>query len=162
MAEVSTTPAKGPGTRQRKRSTRIDMTAMVDVAFLLLTFFILTTTLAQPTALELNVPTEGPGGQVPCSNTLQVFLGADHKAHVDLACSGNLQTIGLDAMGLRKMVETELKANPALIVSIKGTNACTWRDVVDVLDEMKIVGAKRYAFASASPDDMAYLESKGL
>ncbi len=56
MAEIqegNATP-RGGRPRQKKKSTRVDMTAMVDVAFLLLTFFILTTTMASPHAMEVN------------------------------------------------------------------------------------------------------------
>src|SRR6187402_3498809 len=59
MAELSQSPGRNRGhIRSKKLSTRIDMTPMVDLAFLLLTFFILTTTLQKPYALQIEKPLE--------------------------------------------------------------------------------------------------------
>ncbi|MBS1567925.1 MAG: biopolymer transporter ExbD [Bacteroidetes bacterium] len=82
MADVPEGGGGGGGRHQKKRakkgSTRIDMTPMVDLAFLLLTFFILTTTMYKPSTLQLTfpVPPEGPNPPKPTevNNALTLFL----------------------------------------------------------------------------------------
>ena len=72
MAELDTSGGgkhKGGKVRTKKKATRVDLTAMVDLAFLLITFFILTTTLNKPKALELIMPDK------------------DEKTHATITCS---------------------------------------------------------------------------
>ena len=73
---------KGPGVKKAKKlSTRVDMTPMVDLGFLLITFFIFTTTMSTPTTLALNVPKkvedETKQIEIKASNAMTVMLGAN-------------------------------------------------------------------------------------
>lgn len=82
MAEINTgsdSGGKGGKTHAKKQSTRVDMTPMVDLAFLLLTFFILTATFNKPQALDINmpVPVKNPeeGTKVPEELTTTLLIG---------------------------------------------------------------------------------------
>src|ERR1700744_2677910 len=84
MAELDTSGGgkKGGKIRRKKASTRIDLTAMVDLAFLLITFFIMTTTLAKPKAMDMFMPDKTKKDvqlPVPETRTMTVLLGANDK-----------------------------------------------------------------------------------
>src|ERR1700761_2342849 len=85
MAELDTSGGggkKGGKIRSKKASTRIDLTAMVDLAFLLITFFIMTTTLAKPKAMDMFMPDKTKKDvqlPVPETRTMTVLLGTNDK-----------------------------------------------------------------------------------
>lgn len=72
---------KGGKKRAKKQSTRIDMTPMVDLAFLLLTFFVLTSTFSKPKSMELTFPAppDNPKEQPPIKNGITFLLTKDDK-----------------------------------------------------------------------------------
>ena len=68
--------------RAKKNSTHIDMTPMVDLAFLLLTFFMLTTTFGKPKTMEINMPIKDPNVEPSLvNNALTVLLSGDDKIY---------------------------------------------------------------------------------
>ena len=88
MAEVQAPDSSGGGkhkkVRAKKSSTHIDMTPMVDLAFLLLTFFILTTTFSKPKVMDITMPVKDPikeeeRTKVPASQTMSILLTKDDK-----------------------------------------------------------------------------------
>ena len=99
--------------RAKKASTHIDMTPMVDLAFLLLTFFMLTTTFSKPKTLEINMPAkvEDPTKQPPVSNVLTLLLKGDEKGKDKIYWYYNMlkedtkfESTTLSADGLRKLL----------------------------------------------------------
>src|ERR1039458_5055987 len=79
---------KGPGVKKGKKlSTRIDLTPMVDLGFLLITFFMFTTTLAKPKTMEINMPYKDPNMKIEDQNkikksvALTVLLSKNHRIY---------------------------------------------------------------------------------
>ena len=77
---------KGPGVKKAKKlSTRVDMTPMVDLGFLLITFFVFTATMSSPTALDLNMPKDVNDDkdktEVKQSSTLTIMLGKGNQVY---------------------------------------------------------------------------------
>lgn len=117
MAEVNTGgddhgKKKGGKVHAKKQSTRIDMTPMVDLAFLLLTFFILTATFNKPQVMEVNMPVPPPPGEkptpVPRENTTTVLIGEGKMYYYDgdfvPGDASILQKTNLSKDGLRKIL----------------------------------------------------------
>lgn len=158
MAEMDTSGGgkhkKGPGVKKAKKlSTRIDLTPMVDLGFLLITFFIFTTTMSQPTAMKLFLPkdTEKPEDQnkVKASGALTIMLGKGDGVYY---YEGELLPDGSNFKGSNfKDIRTEIinkkkSTNPQdFVVVIKPGPEATYKNTVDILDEMTINDVKRYA-----------------
>ncbi len=150
---------KGPGVKKGKKlSTRVDLTPMVDLGFLLITFFIFTTTMSQPTSMNLAMPkdTDKPDeeNKVKESGSLTLMLG---KGNVIYYYFGNdpatMQTTCYKE--IRKIILDKKKATPAddLFIIVKPDKDATYKNAVDVLDEMSINDIKRYAMVDPTPDE---------
>jgi biopolymer transport protein ExbD len=158
MAEMDTSSGgghkKGPGVKKGKKlSTRVDLTPMVDLGFLLITFFIFTTTMSQPTALKLFLPkdTDKPEEQnkVKASGALTIILGKGDGVYY---YEGELLPTGENFKASNfKEIRSEIinkkkSTNPQdFVVVIKPGPEATYKNTVDILDEMTINDVKRYA-----------------
>ena len=157
--EVKESSRKGPGVKKsKKHSTRVDLTPMVDLGFLLITFFIFTTTVSQPTAMNLNMPKdtkdEKLDTKVKESGSLTLMLG---KQNVIYYYYGNdptkMQTTGYKAV--RDIILKKKKSTPAedLFIIIKPDKDATYKNAVDILDEMDINDIGRYAMVDPTADE---------
>lgn len=163
MAEMDTSSGgghkKGPGVKKGKKlSTRVDLTPMVDLGFLLITFFIFTTTMSQPTAMKLYLPKDAdkPEDQNKAkeSGVITILLGKDdhvfyYEGQLDNSASNFKSSTFKDIRNvlLDKKARTPEKD---LVVILKPGEECTYRNVVDILDEMAINVLKRYALVDIS------------
>jgi biopolymer transport protein ExbD len=163
MAEMDTSSGgghkKGPGVKKGKKlSTRIDLTPMVDLGFLLITFFIFTTTMSQPTAFKLNLPKEADKPQddtkIKNSGSLTILLGKDDNVFYYegiLDPSGkNFKSSGFKS--IRDIIINKKKSTDEkdFFVVIKPNDECNYKNVIDILDEMAINVVKRYALVDIS------------
>ena len=162
MAEVDTGGGghkKGPGVKKSKKlSTRVDLTPMVDLGFLLITFFIFTTTMSQPTAMRLFLPkdTDKPEEQnkVKASGALSLLLGKNDVIYYyegELAPdASNFKTTSFKE--IRDIIINKKKSTDPqdFVVVIKPNAESTYKNAIDALDEMTINDVKRYALVDIS------------
>ena len=167
MAEVSQGGGgghkKGGGkVRVKKQSTKIDMTPMVDLAFLLLTFFILTTTFNKPKTMELTMPDkvkdEKEQTKINENDILNVVLAENDKIFYWIGLTPPAQVTNYASNGIRKILLEEAKANPKLMILIKPKDESKYDNMVDILDEMEITNQKRFAIVDFTPDDKTIIE----
>ncbi len=174
MAELDTSGGghkKGPGVKKGKKlSTRVDLTPMVDLGFLLITFFIFTTTMSQPTALKLFLPddkvTEEDQNKAKESGVLTILMGADNHIYYYegqlkpdgsnfLSASFNGENSIRDVI-LKKKADVRSRSRDAenpykdFVVVIKPSADCNYKNVIDILDEMAINVVKKYALVDIS------------
>lgn len=172
MAEMDTSSGgghkKGPGVKKSKKmSTRVDLTPMVDLGFLLITFFVFTTTMSEPTAMKLFLPkdTEKPEEQNKAkeSGALTLMLGKDRVIYY---YEGILKTDGsnfktTNFQEVRKVILDKKKNTNAadLVIVIKPDEDATFKDVVDILDEMTINVIKRYAMVDIAESEIQLIKA---
>lgn len=163
MAEMDTSGGgghkKGSGVKKGKKlSTRIDLTPMVDLGFLLITFFIFTTTMSQPTAFKLNLPKESDKPQddtkIKNSGALTILLGKDdnvfyYEGILDPA-GKNFKSSTFKTIRDEIIQKKRSTADKDFFVVIKPNDECNYKNVIDILDEMAINVVKRYALVDIS------------
>ncbi|MDE3214459.1 MAG: biopolymer transporter ExbD [Bacteroidota bacterium] len=150
---------KGPGVKKSKKlSTRIDLTPMVDLGFLLITFFIFTTTVTQATAMPLNMPkdTKDPNLQnkVKESGSLTLMMGKDNLIYYYFGNDpATMQSTNFK--DVRKIILDKKKSTPVddLYLILKPDKDATYKNVVDMLDEMTIDDISRYAMVDPTADE---------
>lgn len=197
MAEIiQEEKQKGGKKKPKKGSAHIDMTPMVDLMCLLLTFFMLTTAFSKPKVMEIVLPekirknekVEPP--KIAESRTLNIILGPEDKVYwypgkADPASPPPLQETDFSATGIRQVLldrnralfkkidefekkvisgEIEIKRDSLQaaikqlktdddtgpIVLIKAYKTSKYKNFVDIIDEMSIVGIARYTFTDIS------------
>jgi Biopolymer transport protein len=187
MAELNTGDGGGgkdKKVRSKKQNSKVDLTAMVDLAFLLITFFMLTTTLSKPKAMELGLPDkEDPKEKnqdikVDENRTMTILLGDNNKLvrYVGLLATpvagGAPKEFTYGKEGIRKellsrkasvLAYSTAKGKPknGMIVIIKPSKKSNYRNLIDILDEMGIVDVPTYAIVNEfSPEETKLLEGK--
>jgi biopolymer transport protein ExbD len=159
MAEISQTSTKNSGfkVRAKKLSTKIDMTPMVDLAFLLLTFFILTTTLYKPYVMKVTMPDKA-GVDPPersAKDVINFVLAEDNKVYWWMGLDPSTEATNYSKDGIRKILVERGNANPNLMVLIKPKDNSHFQNMVDILDEVQITGMSRYAIVDFTDEDQA-------
>lgn len=176
MAELDTKPAAattGNKVRTQKKATRVDLTAMVDLAFLLITFFILTTTLQKPKAMNLVMPDrEGPADLgVAASRTMTILIGAKDKLEWFMGAPDKpltpptIDVFGKDGIRKALIAQSNLirqTQGKDLIVLVKAGNHSSYDNMVNLMDELSIANIQRQALVDISPVEEALLKRNGI
>ncbi len=168
MAEISQGGGKKDSkVRSKKTSTKIDMTPMVDLAFLLLTFFVMTTTLNKPQTMEINMPEEVKEGDIPPpvneKKVLTIILGDDDKVYWYIGMTDPIvEVTNFSDEGIRKILLKKNAEIDKMVVLIKATDESRYKNMVDILDEMNITNMKRYVLVDITPVDKELIKESNL
>jgi biopolymer transport protein ExbD len=182
MAELNTGDGgggKGGKVRSKKQNSKVDLTAMVDLAFLLITFFMLTTTLSKPQSMSLGLPDKDDDPsknldiKVDENRTMTLMLGADNKLvyYMGLLSApiGGPKEIDYGKDGIRKeiikrkaaVLEYTGSKDKGMIVIIKPSKSSNYKNVIDILDEMAITSVPTYTIVNDfTPEEQKLLEGK--
>ena len=160
MAEIQESGGK-------KSSPKVDMTPMVDLGFLLITFFMLTTTFSKPQSMQLNMPDKNKDQKEETtptkeSETITLLLGKDNKLFWYQGLPSDpalvLNDINYSSESLRKLILEKTaaigrneKGENKIVIIIKPLDDSKYKNVVDILDEMNITLSQRYAIVDVLP-----------
>jgi biopolymer transport protein ExbD len=174
MAEINTAASgrNRGNTRRKIHSTRVDMTPMVDLGFLLITFFMLTTALSRPKTMDLVMPrSDGDSMELAGTKALTIMLGRDNRIayyegmgndpsqppQVKYTGFASHNGIGDVIRAKRRQVLQAFGKNE-LMVLIKADDKANYKNVVDIMDEMLINDVDRYAMVDITPAEEGYLK----
>lgn len=176
MAEVVVKDSgKGGKVRSKKGSGKPDMTPMVDLGFLLLTFFIFTTTFSKANMMKLNMPDKSNDDvekqekvDIKLSNTITIVMGKEdrifwYQEALEDVNEDDLHETDYSANGIRAEINKKRAAaldTAVFTVVIKPTDEATFENTVDILDEMEITGNKRFAIVDLMPQEKVAYDAK--
>jgi len=182
MAEIntasSTTAGGKPGVRKSKKlSTKVDLTPMVDLGFLLITFFMINVHMIKPVAAELKMPADSKDSSNICEScALTIIPTKDNKVifyHGNLLTAISTRHIGIatysykDGIGdvvRKKQAELDrsnIKRSELMLI-IKPSEDSEYGNIVDVFDEVLINQVGRYAIVNLDPSERSLLKAKGF
>ena len=168
MAEITNSTSQvNSKVRSKKASARIDMTPMVDLAFLLLTFFMLTTTFMKPYVMKITMPEEvdNTTNQPPVDvkKVLTLVLGAKNRVYWYTGyAKPPLTATDFSSTGVRKLLIEKKASTKGLYVFIKPSAQSRYQNMIDVLDEMVIAGIERYSMIETTKEDTKLIKEMDL
>jgi biopolymer transport protein ExbD len=145
---------------------------MVDLAFLLITFFILTTTLQKPTAMDLVMPDQGDQiGQVPETRTMTVLLGADNKLEWYIGLPDkpltppsvdNFGKSGIRKALIEQSARIRKEQGKEMIVLVKPSDKSNYANIVTMMDELNITNNAIRAIVDITPREIDLLKRDNI
>jgi len=161
MAEIIAQEKQGAG-KQRKKPIRVDMTPMVDLGFLLITFFMFTTNFTKPNVMDLGLPAKGPQpphNVVIDKNQVTFILGKDnrvfyHQSNKEYLNKNNLKETDFSGINITKIISEAYDHAPKkenFTIIIEPTDDANYKNFVDVLDNVAISKKERYGVTDIKP-----------
>lgn len=144
---------------------------MVDLAFLLLTFFILTASFNKPNVMQLTMPVKEKNpeeqSELKASDAFTIVMSENDKLYyyeglLAADVKPELKVSDYSADGIRKVLLERQRRNPKTVVLIKPSDKSNYKNMVDILDEMNITNQSKYAMVDVSKDDEDLIKSSGL
>ena len=125
--------------KRKERTVSIPTCSMADIAFLLLTFFLVTTSLDLDKGLGLTLPPKGAAKPVPKKNIASLLINASGEVMLDEE--------PIDIPRIKEVIKQRLAMNKSLIVSIKTQSNTKYQVFVSVLDQVQMAEAPRISIA---------------
>jgi len=183
MAQIENTASVRKGksfSHNKKQVIRIDMTPMVDLGFLLITFFVFTTTMSTPKATDLFMPKDDTTHPQPLPNSLALSLLLDNNkvyyyngdfkeaVNANKIFETNYSTYG----GIGKIIRQKQKdidasgkfadGRKGLMLLIKPTSGSVYKNVIDALDEAVINDVRKYAIVEPANEEIVYIKNRDI
>jgi biopolymer transport protein ExbD len=185
MADIDTSSGgggkhKGGKIRGKKLSTRIDMTPMVDLAFLLVTFFMLATSLSKPAAMPVTMPDSKQDPNVKPNvaaktKVLTIILGNNDQIYYYRKSLEDKPEVGTTTFGAENVRKVLLQKKEEItndvvaslerqdpIILVKPMRDSKYKNLVDMLDEFAITDLKRFVMVPITTEDIDYLIKQGI
>lgn len=173
MAELNLAPSDRG---RKKRSTRVDLTPMVDLGFLLITFFVFTTSMTTPSTLKLHLPADGLPMPVAASTSITLIPLSDNRVFyyvgeldkADGSSAGAVTDYQIGS-GISRVIRERQQAllqqgrsATELVLIIKMSDESNLQGLVDALDEIGLAGLTRYAMTDIDRVELEILKGKGI
>lgn len=149
---------KGRRKKKRRVGVKLDMTPLVDVAFLLLTFFMLTTTFGMPQVMEINLPPSESKGEITEASLLVLRVTEQGSVYWNF---GTDAPRPISWEELRGFLAERSLANPTMITLIKMDRKSKYASMVRMIDELNVTNVMRFSIAPLLEQDKKILEELG-
>ncbi|MBN1895332.1 biopolymer transporter ExbD [bacterium] len=134
--------------RKKKHDARIPTSSQADIAFLLLTFFLVTTSLNVDKGLMSTLPPRGEPKPIPRKNIADIFINAGGQVALDIG--DGLQPVSIG--NVKDIIKQRLAVNENLIVSIKTDRETKYQVFINVLDQVQIAYGGKPRISIAEPE----------
>ena len=125
--------------KQKRRDAEIPTASLADIAFLILIFFLATTTIDVDKGLGITLPAKGETKDIKKKNILDLLINQTGEVMLD--------NEPVEVRAIKQVLQQKLLENDLLIISVKATPETEYRIYVEVMDQIKQSGAKRISIA---------------